>query len=288
MSILMLASSASPMRNLLDQLVAAAPKAMLLLAVLLGGLIATSLLRRLARWATAKSGLEALAERAGIAKVLYSLHYPHGIAHLVGQVVWIVGLLITFAAIAELLGLPAIAAATSALVAFFPRMVASIAVLIGGFVIADLLRRLISRRKGEGLDSPRKLAALVYYLVLTITVTLAVQQVGLETELVNALLIAVTAATALGATAVFVLGAHRAFREMVALFYLRRAINPGDTIVIDDDPMIVLRFLTVSVLLKGSQGEVLIPASRLLENPLHLQRVTAAPPAGDDVKAHKP
>jgi len=270
-----------PMRRLVDQLLAAAPKAALVLGVLLAGLIASALLRRLARWAVRHTGLEAAAERAGVAKVLYGVGLKRGLAHFLGQMVWIAGLLFTFAAVAELLGLPAVAAATGAIIGFLPKILAAGAVLVGGLLFGGVLRNLLLRigRDRADLESPRFVAALVYYLTLTVSVIMAVQQVGLETDLVNALVKIVVAGVTLAAGVAFALGSWRALQNVVARYYCRRVLRPGDRVRVGEREGVLLRFSAVSAIIRGDERELIVPCSVLLEQPLEVERGTGiAPP----------
>ena len=82
-----------PMTKVIDMVLAVAPKIALVLAILLVGFVLAALAKRLTRWAVQKSGLEAAAERAGIAKLLYTIGARRGLAHLIGTVVLFCGLL---------------------------------------------------------------------------------------------------------------------------------------------------------------------------------------------------
>ncbi|HFE45172.1 MAG TPA: hypothetical protein ENJ18_06715, partial [Nannocystis exedens] len=81
------------------------PTAALFLGVLFGGIIVSAILRRVVRWAVDRSGLDGLAEKAGAARLLYSLGIRKGVSHLMGQLVWYMGLLVTAAAAADILNL---------------------------------------------------------------------------------------------------------------------------------------------------------------------------------------
>ncbi len=265
------------LESLKEQLAAYGPKALTLLAVVIGGLIVSVIARRLTRWVVDKSGLDALAEKAGAAKLLYAVGIRQGVAHVAGSVVYIAGLLLTGAATAEMLGLPGIASGVSALVGYLPRLVAAIAVVVGGMALAGLLRRIVDGfgRRREDVEQPEVLANLVYYAVMTISMVVAAGQAGLETGLIESLL---TTLVAIGFAAIglaFALGSRGSFHNLVAGHFFRRLARPGDKVRVGDLEGTVVRYFGVSVVLRTAEGEVAVPCKVLLDEQIHMQRLGA-------------
>lgn len=272
-----------PLRQLTAQLLDAAPTIALFLGVVLVGLIGAALLRRITAWATEKSGLDALAERAGAAKLLYAIGFKQGVAHALGTLVWLASLLVTLAAASEILGLSAVTTAIGVVVGFLPRVVAAVAVLLGGGALASVLRglvRKISQRDGEA-DSPDALASLVYYVVLTVSVLVAADQAGIETALVDGLVTVCVAIALAGVALSFALGARDAFRNLIAGHYLRRLIHRGDEVEIEGHRGVVLRFSPVAVVLRTERGQRIVPTRSLLDQSIEVV-VPTSPSATTD------
>lgn len=251
------------------------PTAAMFLAVVLGGLLASALARRMARWFVEKSGLDALAERAGASRLLYAVGVRQGVSHAVGSLVWFAGLLATAAAAADVLGLEAVAQGAAALIAYLPRLAAAALVLGAGAGVAGLLRRAavgFAQRRGD-VESPELLGNLAYYGIMTLAVIVACDQAGLETALVQTLLI--TAATVAGAAIAlaFALGSRHSFHNLVAGHFLSRLARPGDTVRVGDVEGVVVRYFGVSVVLKTETGEVAVPCKVLLEQNIGLSRL---------------
>ena len=257
-----------PMQQLVKQIWSLAPMVASILFVLVAGLILSSLAGRSTRFLVRRVGLEALAERFGIAKLLYALGSQQGLAHLLGKLVWFAGLLITLSSAAELMGMPGIAELTTTLVTLLPRLILAAALAGVGFVLADLLRAAIrrSKRQDGGLDSPDLVAQVVYYAVLVLFLTLALEQAGVETGLINALVQITVAAGALSAGLAFAISSRTALENLIARFYYERMIRPGDRIRLGETEGTVVRYGAVAVVVRTKSGERLaIPCSKLIE-----------------------
>jgi hypothetical protein len=253
------------------------PTAALFVAVVIGGLIASSIASRMARWAIEKTGLDALAERAGAARLLYAIGIRKGVSHLVGGLVWAAGLLATGAAAADILGLEALSEGAAALIAFLPRLAAAGLVLCVGAGIAGVVRRAavgFGQRRGD-VDRPELLGNLAYYGVMTVAVIVASDQAGLETALVETLLIVLAAITAAAIALAFALGSRHSFHNLVAGHFLSRLARPGDTIRVGDVEGVVIRYFGVCVVLKTAEGEVAVPCKVLLDHNIGLSRLGA-------------
>ncbi|MFZ6184844.1 hypothetical protein [Nannocystis pusilla] len=253
------------------------PTAALFVAVVVGGLVASAIASRMARWAVEKSGLDALAERAGAARLLYAIGVRKGVAHLVGGLVWAAGLLATGAAAADILGLEALSAGAAALIAFLPRLAAAGLVLCVGAGVAGVVRRAaigFGQRRGD-VDRPELLGNLAYYSVMTVAVIVAGDQAGLETSLIETLLIVLAAITAAAIALAFALGSRHSFHNLVAGHFLSRLARPGDTLRVGDVEGVVIRYFGVCVVLKTAEGEVAVPCKVLLDHNIGLSRLGA-------------
>jgi small-conductance mechanosensitive channel len=270
-----------PGRVLLQQLVGLAPRAGLTLAVIALGLALSAAARRSTRWLVRRTGLEALVERLGVSRLLYSVGYKGSFADAVAAVVGGTGLLITFSMVAELLGLPGVAEGIGVVVELLPRLVTATMVLLGGLFAADLLKGLVSRvaRRRDDLDSPDLVARGVYYGVVAVSCTLAADHLGLETDLVNALIQITAAAALFSAGLAFALGSRGTFENIVARHYAQRMFRVGDHLRVVEVQGTLVRIGPISAWLRTESGEsVAIPCSTLVSSAV---RVTLHLPASE-------
>ena len=264
--------------QVLEMLLGLAPRAGLALLSLIVGLVVAYTGARVTRWFVRRTGLDALAERAGTARVLYSIGIKKGLPDVLARLVWIGVLLLTFAVVAETVGLPGVAEGIGALTEFIPRLVAAGMIVLGGVIAADILRGLVRRvatKRGD-VDDPGLAGSVVYYLVLIVTFTLAAEQLGFATDLVNKLILITVAAALFSLGLAFALGGRQAFRSLVARYYAEGRFAPGDRISLSDVQGIVIRYSSVYVVLQSDEGKVVLPCARLLEEAVKLDDLPGA------------
>ena len=253
------------------------PEIALFLGVIIGGLILSAIARRVVRWAIDKSGLDGLAEKAGASRLLYAVGIRKGVAHLMGSLVWTVGLLITGAVAADILGLTVVGDGVAVIISFVPRLIAASVIMVGGATLAGFLRRVatgVGRRRGD-VEQPEVLGNLAYYAVMTLAAVVAADQAGIETELLETLLVTFASITGAAIALAFALGSRHSFHNLVAGHFMRRLARPGDSISVDGIEGTVIRYFGVSVILRTADGEVAVPCKRLLDQNVGLSRLGA-------------
>lgn len=276
----------SPITQLAEDLLALAPRAGLALICLILGLVLAYILARVTRWAVRRVGLDALGERAGASRVLYGVGFKKGLPEALGKLVWIAVFLLTLAVVAETAGLPGVAEGIGALTEFIPRLVAAGMIVLGGVVAADLLRGLVRRvaqRRGD-VDDPGLAGSVVYYLILIVTFTLAAEQLGFATDLVNKLILITVAAVLFSLGLSFALGSREAFRSMIGRYYAENRFRPGDRIRLADAEGVVVRYSSVYVVVQTDGGKLVLPCRRLLEESVRLDEL----PEDGDIEERDP
>lgn len=262
-----------PLERITDEFAVAVPQILLFFGVLVGGLILASLARKLTAWLVKRSGLEALGERFGVAKMLYAVGFKAGLSHALGSVAWVTLLLFTVAACAEVAGLDVVASGIGIMMSFLPRLLAAAAVLVGGVSLATALRGVLRRlgRARKDVDEPDVVATVAYYLVVTIAGVMAADQAGLETELVGTLVTVGVAVAAASAGFSFAMASRPALANLVASHYLRRCIKPGDQLIARSCQGVVASMTASHVVVQTETGVVHLPNQLVMASEFEVQ-----------------
>jgi hypothetical protein len=262
---------------LFDNLAAAAPRAALLFGIVVGGLVASSMLKRAAIWAVRRSGLETAVESAGGAKVLYRFGIRNGIAPVVGAAARYLGLLATLAVLADVLQLAFLERGIASVMAFLPKLAACLAILGGGVWLAGAARGLVDRLTSKGAPSaaPSSQAQLAYGAVLVLVSMVALDQLGLELSLLTSLIQMLIAATALAFALAFALGGAKVFEHLIARHYVLALVSPGDRVRVGGEEGVVVRVSPVALIIAAADGEHVIPCMDALRGNMQIRRLTA-------------
>ena len=276
-------------QRLFDYGLEIAPRAIIVvLVVVLGGGLAL-LCRRLTHWGIERFGIDALAERLGVARLLYSVGIRASFPKVISQLVFLTLVLLTCYSAASLSGLPGVTEALAALMGYLPRLAGALGVFVAGMLGADFLARIARRiaEQREDIDSPELLGRFVYYSVVVLTSTLAAEHLGFEVALVNTLIQIVVAAACFGVAMAFAIGARETFRNLVARFYVGRLFRAGDLVRIGDLAGTIVAFSPTYVLIQEGKEEIIIPCHRFMNEATRLSRVNEAPQEqGDGEQTH--
>jgi len=141
-------------------------------------------------------------------------------------------LMLTFlVAAVETLGLRAMTGTIDRLVAYLPNLVAAALIVVLGFVLGRLVQRLVqSGASMVGLTQAEKLAAAAQGAVILITGVVAVEQLGLKTDVIVTVIAVLAATIGLTLGLAFALGSRAVVAHILAGHYLRQTLVSGRTV----------------------------------------------------------
>ncbi|HET8744687.1 MAG TPA: small-conductance mechanosensitive ion channel [Ramlibacter sp.] len=163
-----------------------------------------------------------LAQRAGLTDFVQKMGMNTDASGLIGLVVkWFVRLIALVVAF-DALGLPAVSEVLRQLLLWLPNVVVAMVVLVIGGLAARALSNLVRGAAAEaGLSNTNFLSKTSAIIVWAFAIVVAVNQLGIATELVNTLFMAVVGAIALGMGLAFGLGGRETAGEILRKWYAK-------------------------------------------------------------------
>lgn len=148
-----------------------------------------------------------LAERSGFSAFVQKMGVRNDSSGVIAGVAkWFVRL-ITLVVAFDLLGVPAVSGVLQQLLLWLPNLVVGLVVLVIGGLAANALSRLVRGTTAEaGFSNPDMLATVTRVAIWAFAVVVAINQLGIATELINILLVGVVGALALASGLAFGLG----------------------------------------------------------------------------------
>jgi hypothetical protein len=182
-----------------------------------GYLLARQLERRVDRW-LARMDFNKVAEAGGLDAAVARTGARLDPVHVVGNLIfWLVMLIVTMIASAAL-GLESINEMFAVMISFLPSLITAIVVVVLGMVIGEFVRGLVLASAGtvEGVPT---LASVAKGAVVLIAIFMALEQVGIATELVVSAFTVILGALALAFGLAFGLGNSQLAGEIVRRWY---------------------------------------------------------------------
>jgi len=240
-----------------------------LLAALLigiGGLAVAKLSELVVHHGARRAGLDRAAERLGLGEGLARAGLSGSASRNAGRLAfWM--LLATFLLLSvRALGLSGVTATIDRLIAFVPRLFSALLILGLGTFFARLLRDLVySTAAAAELPQARRLASLAQYAAGITVLLVAVEQVGIETQAIVAVLAALLAAAVVTVGFALSLGARPVITHILAGHFLRQSLPPGGNVEVRGQRGLVERVGPVDTLIRDGERFFSVPNGQLLE-----------------------
>lgn len=246
-----------------------------LVVVLLGFVIAKlldALLSKLLAKLLAKLGLDRLMGGTGLTKLLARVGIQVPVSTLVGKIVYWFVLLVFLVSAAESLGLQRVSATLDVLALYLPKVFGAALVLIVGVLLAQLVNSVVrGAADGVGLEYANGLGRIAQWLVIIISISVAVGQLEVKTDLLNYIIAIVLITVGLAAALALGLGSREVAGQIIAGIYVRELYQVGQQVKVGDVEGTIEEIGTVKTILLTEEGELVSLANRLLLD----QRVTS-------------
>lgn len=262
------------LESLRERLVTVAPAVGSTILILIVGFTLAVIGKRVVRAAVKRSGLEAVAEGAGIAPLLYFVGAREGLAAFLGSCTMWAGILGTVAVVSERLGLSLVGTLTAALLAYAPRLLAALAIALGSLLFSSFVHRAVERvamTRGD-VRAPGAIASLARVIVIVMGLTLAAEQAGLEVRFLTTIFELVVGVVFIAVGLAFALGFQGIVRGMAARHYYQPLVRPGDHVAIGEDRGTVVKFGATAVVLRDENKERIVPCDRMLSTTVIVDR----------------
>jgi small-conductance mechanosensitive channel len=251
------------------------------LLLLLVGIVVARVFARLLRRGLRMAGLDSASERWGVADVLERAGLGRSLAHVIAVAVRIsLTVVVVFAAL-SLLGLQFLSQSLNAGVLFLPKVLAALALVLIGVVLAAFVRDRVDRTATQW-DLPIPLGPVAQGVVLAIFFITAAAQLTISTGLLMVLVAIMLAAAAAPFAIAFGLGGRDVARSLSAGRYVRAAIDEGQVIRVDDIRGRVERIEPSATVLRTETETIRVPNHVLIERTVVIED---GEPDGDETPA---
>lgn len=234
------------------------------IVILLIGLFVGRLVARLVTQVLRALRFDQIADRAEIDEFLANAGVRTDAATVVGELAkWFI-YLIFFQVAASTLGFPQLTEILNQLIAFIPRVVVAIVILLLGALVANLLAGLVRGSLGTAqVGNANLLANIARYGVLAFAVVAALSQLEIAPAIVNTLWTALIGSVALAAALAFGLGARDAAGSIATSQLIKSDIQPGMRIGLEGQTGTVEQIGVLYTTIRTGGGQYKVPNAEL-------------------------
>ncbi|EDP69821.1 putative cytoplasmic membrane protein [Flavobacteriales bacterium ALC-1] len=172
----------------------------------------------------------------------------------------------------DIMGLDIITNQISNLISYLPQLFAALVIFIVGLLFANFVKNgLKSLFESMDLSGGKMISQVVFFLILTFISITALNQAGIDTEIITNNINMIIAAFLLAFAIAFGLGARNVVGKLMHTFYARKMFEVGQNISFNNESYIIEEVKSISVILKNSKGKLIVPIKELTENQVQLQ-----------------
>lgn len=208
-----------------------------------------------------------LAEKLKLDEPLRIIGANNGLSSLVASLVFYLIMLAVTVSTARNLGIEVLTTLVQDIIDFMPKVFISIMILLAGYIIATKIKEvLINVTKSLGGSAGSVLGNIMYYFIMVIVVITAIEQLGVNTDLISKNILIVVAVILFAGAVAYGYAAREIMRNMLSSFYSKKNFYKGQRIRIGELEGEILEIDNTSVILQTSENKVVIPSSELLAN----------------------
>ncbi|MDM1707258.1 mechanosensitive ion channel family protein [Thiopseudomonas alkaliphila] len=253
------------MSALWEKIVNFIPNLLGAVVLVLLGFIVAKLLDTLISKLLAKLGLDRLMAGTGLTKLMAKVGVQSGVSELIGKVFYWFVLLVFLVAAAESLGLERISTTLDVLALYIPKIFASMLVLVFGVLLAQLLSGMVrGAAEGVGLEYAAGLGRVVQGLVIIVSISVAIGQLDIKTELLNYVIAIILLTVGLGIALALGLSSKEIAKQIIAGIYVRELYAVGEWIEVNQVEGEIEQIGTVKTVIITDLGERVSFSNQLL------------------------
>jgi small-conductance mechanosensitive channel len=236
------------------------------LVLLLAGWLAARLVQFVIGSLLRRLRLDTLAERVGISGLLSKAGLDSSVSKLLARLAYWLILFVFVLAAAESLGALGIVETLNRFVGYLPNVLAAALILLLGSLVAQVIGDALREMAGQaGMAAGPALGQAARYTLLIFAIILALDQLGIQTDLLiiaaSALVIAITLALALA----FGFGSRELARNIMSGYHARESYKLGQQLRVRSHSGRLVRIGSVKTEIQTETGLVSLPNSVLTE-----------------------
>lgn len=257
----------STIQDLGKDLLVYLPKILGAIAVLVVGWLVIKIVVSLLRKVLNKTKIDTWADKLNEIEIFSNSNFTFKPANFIIYIVkWFLFLILIVVA-SDILGLEMVSKEIGNLIGYLPQLFSAIAILMIGIYIASIVRNAIqSLFKSVGLSGSNIIGNIVFYAITVIVSITALNQAGINTDIITSNLTIILGALLLAFSVAFGLGSKDIIERLLFGFYSRKNLTVGQRIKIGDNEGVIESLDNISVVLKTESERLMIPIKEINDN----------------------
>ncbi|MTI87157.1 MAG: hypothetical protein FH748_04225 [Balneolaceae bacterium] len=187
-------------------------------------------------------------------------------SQLISKFVYWAILLLFFISASDTLGWTMVSESINTLLNYLPQLFSSLVVFVVGLYIAGFVKQFLNTAFNSiGLAAGTVISKIVFYIILLIVATTALDQAGIDTSLITANITIILGGLLLAFAIAFGYSSREVFANIISSLYVRNNFKEGQKIQIGEDIAgIIKKIDAIHVTLQTEGDDILLPTQVLI------------------------
>jgi len=169
--------------------------------------------------------------------------------------------------VSDILNLKIISEQISNFLGYLPKLFVALIIFTLGLLFANFVKKgLKSFFESMDLSGGKMISQVVFFLLLIFISITALNQAGVNTEIITSNLTMILAAFLLAFALAFGLGAREVVGDLLRTFYTRKTFEVGKQIQFENNNYEIEAIDNISVVLKNEEGKLIVPIKDIVES----------------------
>lgn len=217
-------------RDIINSIIEEIPFIAISLIVLIVGFIVAVIIKKVIGRVLKGIKFNEVLDKVGIGEIFDKIGVKD-VGQLLAKLTFWILLLFIFKTAAGLMGVQDITDIVDKIIAFLPKLLIASIIMLVGFMVADMVRTIVFNALDNlGLDYAKGLAGIIFGFIFIVILTVALSQLEIQTELLNASVKIILGSLGLGLAICLGLGLKKMAGQIVAGVYARDLFQVGTVI----------------------------------------------------------
>ncbi|WP_242205416.1 mechanosensitive ion channel family protein [Aestuariivivens insulae] len=172
----------------------------------------------------------------------------------------------------DIMNLNMVSERISDILSYLPQLFTALIIFTVGLIFSNLIKKGVrSFFESMELSGAKLISQIVFIIILTFVTITALNQAGVDTNIITNNITMILAAFLLAFALAFGFGAQKVVSDLLKTFYTRRTYEIGQVIEFHDIKGEVETINSISVTLKTDKGKLVVPIKDIVESRVRIQ-----------------
>lgn len=184
---------------------------------------------------------------------------------------WLLYIVLIFI-ITDILELTMVSEGLKSLLGYLPKLFTALAIFVLGLLFANFVKKTLqSFFESMNLSGSKMISQIVFLLLLVFISITALNQAGIDTEIITSNITMVIAAFLLAFSLAFGLGAQKVVGDLLRTFYARKTYEVGKSIKFNGTEGKIESIDGITLTIKTNEGKLIVPIKDIVESQVEMQ-----------------